>query len=375
MATAIRVNSTASNQGDNQFVGVMVGGGGAGQAVEVLDGGLTLVACDLPAAQVYLATAGDSLSVIASDTRSATFLGQSAADRNRIVLVGNRQQALASTPDQRSAVLHQRSESLGAELAIENQDGAVSYNLRVGTGAQAPFEIGGEPLVNPNGAVVLGAASSMTQPMRLTLRRASSAPANGDAVVRLGFSGGNAAGAETEFARVTGMADNVAAGAEAGALVVETRQGGSMAERLRVAANGTVTLQGPLVLPGEPAAANQAASRGYVDAQFTARRLPVLPISGASALTQAAHNARLLVANAGTTLSIDWAVTGDGFSCLVMNRSGADLAIAMTGFSGSAPANPDGLTRIRADGLATLLAFSPDGGTTRILHLAGAGAP
>jgi hypothetical protein len=92
-------------------------------------------------------------------------------------------------------------------------------------------------------------------------------------------------------------------------------------------------------------------------------------------VTLAAHNARLLVANPGTTLSLTWAATGDGFSCLVVNRTGAELPVALTGFTGTAPMNPDGLTRIRDGGIATLLAFSPDGGTTRLLMLAGAGAP
>jgi hypothetical protein len=112
-----------------------------------------------------------------------------------------------------------------------------------------------------------------------------------------------------------------------------------------------------------------------VDGQFTARRLPVIATNTPTALTLTAHNARLVSANAGTTLSINWTATGDGFSCQVVNRTASDLAIAMTGFSGTAPTNPDGHTRIRAGGLATLLAFSPDGGTTRLLLLSGAGAP
>jgi hypothetical protein len=157
--------------------------------------------------------------------------------------------------------------------------------------------------------------------------------------------------------------------------VIETRSGGVLAERLRIAATGTVTLTGPLVLPGDPTAAAQAATKGYVDGQFTARRLAVVATAAPTALTLAAHNARLVSANAGTTLSIDWAATGDGFSCLVANRTAGDLAIAMTGFTAATPSNPDGLTRIRAGGLATLLAFSPDGGTTRVLLLAGAGTP
>jgi hypothetical protein len=374
-ATAIRVESTAPNQGDNQFVGVMVGGGGAWRTVEVLDGGLTLVACDLPAASVYLASAGDSLSVVASDTRSAGFFGQTPADLSRIVLVGNRTQALGSTPDQQSVVLHRRSETLGAELDIENQNATITYALGIGTGATAPLTIGGDPVGNPNGGVVFGAASAMTAPMTVTLRRAFNAPAAGDTVGRVAFSGLNAVGTETAFARISGLGDTVAAGSETGSLVIETRSGGVLAERLRIAATGTVTLTGPLVLPGDPTVNAQAATKGYVDGQFTARRLPVLPTSAATALTLAAHNGRLVSANAGTTLSIDWAASGDGFSCLIANRTAADLAITMTGFTGTTPTHPDGLTRIRAGGLATLLAFSPDGGTTRLLMLAGAAAP
>jgi hypothetical protein len=373
MATAVRVASTAPNQGDNQFVGVMVGGDGAARTVEVLDGGLTLVACDLPAASVYLASAGDSLSVVASDTRSATFQGQTPADVSRIVLVANRTQALGSTPDQ-GTVLFRRSETLGAELGFENQDAAISYAVGIGTGPLAPLEIGGLAGVNPNGGVVMGANAAMTAPMTLTLRRASDTPANGDALGQVVFAGNNAGGSQTTFARAGGVSETVASGSEAGAFVIETRNGATLTERLRVGATGTVTLQGPLVLPGDPTASAQAASKGYVDAQFTARRLPVAAASSATALTLAAHNARLVSANPGTTLSIDWAATGDGFSCLIANRTGADLAIAMTGFTGTTPTNPDGLTKLRNGGLATLLAFSPDGGTTRLLLLAGAAA-
>jgi hypothetical protein len=375
MATAIRVNSSATNEGDNQFVGVMVGGQGAGRTVEVLDGGLTLVACDLPAAQVFLATAGDSLAVVACDTRSAIFSGQTTADAGRIVLVGNRSQAARSSPDQASTVLFPRSASLGASLEFENQNGAVSYAMSLGAGALAPLQIGGDPATNPNGGVVFGAASAMTAPIALTLRRASASPAAGHTLGQIVFSGNNAAGTETPFARAGGISETVTTGSEAGAFVVETRSGGTLAERLRVASSGTVTLTGPLVLPAEPTAAQQAATKGYVDGQATARRLPVVATATATAVTHAGHNARLLVANTGTTLSIDWAATGDGFSCLVMNRTATDLAIAMTGFTGTTPTNPDAMTRIRAGGLATLLAFSPDGGTTKLLLLSGATAP
>ncbi|MGX9962493.1 glycosyl hydrolase family 28-related protein [Roseomonas sp. F4] len=374
-ATAIRVNSNASNQGDNQFVGVMVGGAGAGRAVEVFNGGLTLVACDLPNCRVYLASGGDNLSVVASDTRSASFEAQTPGDLGRIALVGNRLQALGSSPDQERALLRRRSETMGAAMDLENQDAQVTYTMSIGAGALAPLEIGGDIVNNPDGGVVLGAQSDMTAPMKLTLRRASPTPAAGHMLGQLAFSGGNASGTQTEYARAGGISEAVTTGAETGAFVVETRNGGSLAERFRIASSGTVTLTGQMVLPSDPTSSTHAARKGYVDAQFTARRLPVVATSGATALTLAAHNGRLVSANAGTTLSINWTATGDGFSCLVVNRTSGDLAIAMTGFTGSTPMNPDGLTTIRAGGLATLLAFSPDGGTTKLLMLAGAGAP
>lgn len=247
--------------------------------------------------------------------------------------------------------------------------------MSVGTGSLAPLEIGGDPVANPDGKVVLGAAAGMTQPMALTLRRASNSPANGHTLGRLEFSGANTIGTQTLFARAAGIGETITAGTEAGAFIIETRNAGTLAERFRIAPSGTVTLQGPLVLPGDPTATTQAATKGYVDTQFTARRLGVIATAGATALSLATHNARLICANAGTTLSINWTATGDGFSCLVVNRSGTELAIAMTGFTGATPLNQDGLTRIRNGGLATLLAFSPDGGTTKLLILAGAVAP
>ncbi len=374
-ATAIRVASTASNQGDNQFVGVMVGGGGSGRTVEVLDGGLTLVACDLPNASVHLATPGDSLSVIACDTRSTTYEGQTPNDLSRIILIGNRTRAPRSGAGTQTTVIPRRSDSLGAEIAMENQDGAVAFGLALGSGPTAPLQIGGDPTINPNAGVVLGASTAMTAPMALTLRRASATPANGHTLGQLVFAGNNTGGAETSFARATGISETVSTGSEAGAFVVETMNGGTMAERLRVSANGTVTLAGPLVLPADPTAALQAATKGYVDSQFTNRRLPVIRRAAATALTLASHNSQVVCANPGTTLSISWTATGDGFSCLVVNRTGADLAITMTGFSDTIPVNPDGLTKIRAGGMASLLAFSPDGGTTKLLMLTGAAAP
>ena len=157
--------------------------------------------------------------------------------------------------------------------------------------------------------------------------------------------------------------------------MVETRSGAAFHERLRVSANGTVTLQGDLLIPNDPTLANHAARKSYVDSQFTARRLPVVTTAAPTSLILATHNARLVCANAGTTLWINWTAAGDGFSCQVVNRTASALGISMTGFSGTTPTNPDGHTRIRPGGLATLLVFSPDGGTTRLLMLSGASAP
>ena len=80
-----------------------------------------------------------------------------------------------------------------------------------------------------------------------------------------------------------------------------------------------------------------AATKSYVDGQFTERRLPQVVLSAATALGFAAHNNRLLLANAGTSLGIDYNAVGLGFSCMVVNRSGADLALALSNFTGSAP--------------------------------------
>ena len=54
--------------------------------------------------------------------------------------------------------------------------------------------------------------------------------------------------------------------------------------------------------------------------------------------------------------------------------SSADLALALSNFTGSAPVSSEGYTKIKANGVASLLTYSPDGGTTRYCHLSGAGA-
>jgi hypothetical protein len=266
--------------------------------------------------------------------------------------------------------LHRRSGSAGAMLRFHGSADTAAASVSI---AGNDVYLAGDASLNPNAGFAFG-GTGMTGPLSMRLRRLSAAPAANDRLFSLEGNGYNSASAEVTYGRIATLAEGVTAGAEAGAVIVETRAAGVLAERLRIASSGAVTLTGPLTLPADPAAPMQAATRNYVDNNAILRAISVVATAGATALTFAAHNARMLVANAGTTLSIDWSATGNGFSCMVVNRTGADLAVSLTGFSASL-ANPDGYTKIRAGGVASLLAYSPDGGATKLCHLSGAGAP
>ncbi|WP_146201839.1 glycosyl hydrolase family 28-related protein [Teichococcus aestuarii] len=400
---SVQVNTTGNEQ--HEMIGVNITGG-ARRITEVLAGQLSLIGCDFTGAPgtgnvtisaIHLGASAGNLIVSGCDTSAVTFTADSAAAMQRLQLLGNRlgsgtpttqriaagRLELASVSsgaaietrlsmDTDGAVnLHRRSASLGSQLRLHNSGNAPYASFSIsGTDCVFAGETG-----NPNAGFTFG-GSGMTAAQTVRLRRLSATPAANDRIGVLESSGNNSAGTEQVFARLVTVAEAVTSGAEAGAVVVETRQGGSVAERFRIAANGTVTLTGPLVLPANPAASLHAATKQYVDAQFTDRRLTSVLLSAATTVTHAAHNARMLVANAGTTLSLSWANTGDGFSCTVVNRTGADLGLTLSGFtSNAAPTNSDGFTRIRAGGVATLLAYSPDGGTTKICQLVGAGAP
>lgn len=399
---SLQVTTTGSEQ--HEVIGVNVTGG-ARRAVEVLSGQLSLIGCDFTgapgtsnvmASTIHLGGGAGSLIVAGCDTTAVTFTADTAAAMQRLQLAGNR---ITAATTQRIAAGRVELASVSSGAAIETRlsadtDGAVNIHRRsTAAGAQMRFYgtgnttaasltvsgtdcvFAGEAGSNPNPAFTFG-GSGMTQPQTLRLRRLSSSVAANDRIAVLEASGNNSAGSEQVFARMVALAETVAAGSESGALVLETRQGGSVAERFRLAANGTVTLTGPLVLPGNPTANLQAATKQYVDGQFTERRFTTVALNAATALTHAGHNARMLIANPGSSLAVSWANTGDGFSCSVINRTGADMALSLSGFtSNTAPTNSDGFTRIRAGGVATLLVYSPDGGTTRICHLAGAGAP
>lgn len=400
---SVQVNTTGTEQ--HEVIGVNVTGG-ARRVAEVLGGQLSFIGCDFTGAPgtsnvtvsaVHLGSGAANLIVAGCDTTAVTFTADNAAAMQRLQLLGNRlsgsgasTQRIAagrvelasvsssaaietrlSTDTDGAVNIHRRSSSLGGQVKLFNSanNAAASFSI---TGSDCVFT--GEP-GNVNPALTLG-GSGMTQPQTLRLRRLSASAAANDRLAVVEASGNNSGGGEQVYARIAAVAEAVASGAEAGALVMETRSGGTVAERLRVSGNGTVTLTGPLVLPADPAGPMQAATRQYVDGQFTERRLPTATLAAATALTHAAHNGRMLIANPGASLSLSWAGTGDGFSCTVVNRTGADMALALSGFTvNTAPTNGDGFTRIRAGGVATLLVYSPDAGVTKICHLTGAGAP
>jgi hypothetical protein len=331
-ARALVVDSTALDH--NTIAGVMMTAGN-GRSVEVADGALILVGCDVYG-QVYLADSADSVQLVGCDAKSATFAGQSPAALARLLVVGSRLAAgpgiarLSARGDGTVAV-HRRSGTQGAQLRLNDAADAVSATLGL-TGDDVVIEtrVGG----------------TVTERFRLA-----------------------ASGAVTLSGPLTLPADPTAATQAATKAYVDANAGGTN----RVLRAGD-TMTGALSLPGDPTANLHAATKGYVDTQFTARALPIIATATATALTAAAHNARMVIANIGTTLSADWAATGHGFSCMIVNRTAADLAVTLTNFSG-AIANPDGHAKIQAGGIASLIAYSPDGGTTKVMHLAGSGAP
>jgi hypothetical protein len=377
----------------NTIAGVMLPAG-SGRSVELLDGGLVLMGCDIYGG-VYLYDNADNLQILGCDLKTASFTGQSAAALQKMQISGSRMgtavgisrsiggQAELAAVSPAGAIetrlsarsdgivaVHRRSGTTGAMLRLHGAADTAAASLSV---AGADVYLAGDATLNPNPVYAVG-NTGMTQPLTLRLRRLSAAPAANDRIFSIEGNALNSAAAEVTYGRLVSQVESVTAGAEAGALVLETRASGILAERMRIASTGAVSLTGPLTLPFDPASAMHAATRNYVDNSYVQRALPIAITAAATALTFATHNARMIVANAGTTLSMDWSSVGNGFSCMVVNRTGSDLAISTTGFS-AAVVNPDGYTKIRAGGVASLLAFSPDGGTTKLCQLTGAGAP
>jgi len=320
--TSIVADSTEAGGQNHHVIASAQFSGGHFRAIEMRRGGLTVSGCHIAGgltgtARVWIADTAGTLTILGSDTRALVYEGQSATALSRIVLGGNRIADTGGTHQLAGGGFDLRTTDAGSASGLTTRveianDGATTFRRR---------------------SASLGARISLAD------------PAN---------------------------AVTFALGAQTGATVFETGTGASTAERLRIANDGTITLSSPLVLSGNPAAALHAATRGYVDAQFTERRTSQLAITTATALTHAAHNARLIIVRPGGSLSATWAATGDGFSCRVLNLSGADLAISLSGFNPAAMQHPDNHTRVRSNGLVKLIAVTPDGGSTRIMHMAGA---
>jgi hypothetical protein len=98
---------------------------------------------------------------------------------------------------------------------------------------------------------------------------------------------------------------------------------------------------------------------------------PTTIISTSTTLTAVAHNNHIVTMNAGAAITLAWSGTGDGFSCLVVNNTTADIAPTLTGFTGTTITNPGTYTHIKAGGMAALVALTPDGGTTTVLRASG----
>jgi hypothetical protein len=105
--------------------------------------------------------------------------------------------------------------------------------------------------------------------------------------------------------------------------------------------------------------------------RLTAKLHPTVIVSGVVNITQAAHNNRMLILNPGASVLIDWNNLNNGFSCVLLNRTGANLTPTTLNFTPGEPVNADNATILRPAGMAAVLTFSPDGGTTRILRLSG----
>jgi hypothetical protein len=391
------VNST--NPDHHEIANVMLasGFGASARSVEVQDGGVSLIGCDIYG-QVFLGANADSVIVTGCDTKSTSYAAASGAAMQRLVIVGNR--SLSATPithrvmggmvelattDNANATIvprltarfdgpvsiHRQNTTAGAALRLHGANDLTFGGMFV-LGTNLVFQ--GDSANNPNPSFVFG-GNGMSAPATVRFRRISASPAALDRVSVLELAGNNSALAENVYVRIAAVSDVVTAGSEAGSLVFETRLGAGFTERLRIAPSGPITANGPLVLPGDPAGALEAAPRQYVDNHSNVRRVPVINISTTIALTHAAHNARVVTASGAAAFSIDWAASGDGFRVAIINRTAAAIAVTMTGFTATTPANPDGHTRIRAGGMAELFAYTPDAGATRVLHLSGQTAP
>jgi hypothetical protein len=138
-----------------------------------------------------------------------------------------------------------------------------------------------------------------------------------------------------------------------------------------VAAGDALAAEIQRALNAEAAIAVQLQASGDINALAHSQRDATVPLSTATALTFASHNNRRLYLKSGAALSVAWADTGDGFSTVILNRSGGPIAVTTSGFTGGTPINTLGSAIITANGTAVINVVSPDGGVTRECWLTG----
>ncbi|GAB0119493.1 hypothetical protein [Acidisoma sp. 7E03] len=100
-------------------------------------------------------------------------------------------------------------------------------------------------------------------------------------------------------------------------------------------------------------------------------RQPSIIIDGPTSLTSDIHGGKTLVLQPGAQIAIDWNDTGDGFGCVVINRSGVSIFPMLSNFSMPVPQNGAGVA-IAAPGVASVLCIGLDGGATSECWLTGA---
>lgn len=109
-----------------------------------------------------------------------------------------------------------------------------------------------------------------------------------------------------------------------------------------------------------------ATAQSISDGLTNARLIGATVSTAAVAITYALHQGKVVQITSVGTPAVAWADTGDGFFCILANTRTADVQIAVTGLTLT---HPDGHTRVRAGGTASIIVR--DDGVTRRLMLSG----
>ena len=119
--------------------------------------------------------------------------------------------------------------------------------------------------------------------------------------------------------------------------------------------NGNMTITGTL----SPAAINPTP---IINAIQPVAALTI--VTGANStlnLTLATHNNTVIVLSSGTLLNINWSTTGNGFTCVLINNTGADLTPALNGFTSTSITNSVGAPKLTNNGMVTVLCYTSGG--------------